>query len=222
MYQPPYSAPRSEVDDDVAASNGEPNAPVRGRALGPGRQAWLNGVAASPMVTSRVRRALLRVAGIDIEAAGVLPHVVFVSGHDVKIGDQAFVSTGVVFDAGARIELGPRVSVGPRAQFLTSTHDLGPSTWRAGHNRYAPIRVEEGTWIGAGAIVLAGVTVGAGCVIAAGAVVTHDCERDGLYAGVPAVRKRDLPPLGPVEQGWRPRAAAPGPGDAARGRHAQS
>jgi maltose O-acetyltransferase len=42
--------------------------------------------------------------------------------------------------------------------------------------------------------VLDGVTIGAGCVIAAGAVVTRDCEPDGLYAGVPAVRKRDLTP----------------------------
>ncbi len=210
MYQPPpYSATRSEVDDDFAASNGESNAPAGARALGPGRQAWLNGLAASAIFTCRVRRALLRVAGIDIGAAGVLPHVTFVSGHDVKICDQAFVSTGVVFDAGARIELGPRVSVGPRAQFLTSTHDLGPSTWRAGHNRYAPIRIEEGTWIGAGAVILAGVTIGAGCVIAAGAVVTHDCERDGLYAGVPALRKRDLPPPGSMEQVWRPRTAGP-------------
>jgi acetyltransferase-like isoleucine patch superfamily enzyme len=30
------------------------------------------------------------------------------------------------------------------------------------------------------------------CVVAAGAVVTGDCEPDGLYAGVPARRVRDL------------------------------
>ena len=37
-----------------------------------------------------------------------------------------------------------------------------------------------------------GVTVGDGCVLAAGAVVTGDCEPDGLYAGVPARRVKDL------------------------------
>jgi maltose O-acetyltransferase len=40
--------------------------------------------------------------------------------------------------------------------------------------------------------VLPGVTIGAGCAVAAGAVVTADCEPDGLYAGVPARRVRDL------------------------------
>jgi acetyltransferase-like isoleucine patch superfamily enzyme len=40
--------------------------------------------------------------------------------------------------------------------------------------------------------VLPGVTVAAGCVTAAGAVVAADTEPDGLYAGVPATRIRDL------------------------------
>jgi maltose O-acetyltransferase len=43
--------------------------------------------------------------------------------------------------------------------------------------------------------VLPGVTVGDGCVIAAGAVVNADCQPDGLYAGVPARRVRDLEPI---------------------------
>lgn len=52
--------------------------------------------------------------------------------------------------------------------------------------------VGDGCWIGANATILPGVTVAPGCVIAAGAVVTKDTEPDGLYAGVPARRVRDL------------------------------
>lgn len=37
-----------------------------------------------------------------------------------------------------------------------------------------------------------GVSIGPGCVIAAGSVVTADCERDCLYAGAPAERKKHL------------------------------
>ncbi|WP_408003863.1 LbetaH domain-containing protein [Puerhibacterium puerhi] len=40
-----------------------------------------------------------------------------------------------------------------------------------------------------------GVTIGRGCIIAAGSVVTSDCQPDGLYAGVPAARKKDLAAL---------------------------
>jgi hypothetical protein len=39
---------------------------------------------------------------------------------------------------------------------------------------------------------LPGVVIGPGCVIAAGAVVVSDCKPNGLYAGVPARRLRDL------------------------------
>jgi maltose O-acetyltransferase len=119
----------------------------------------------------------------------------FVGGCDVSIGDFSFVSSGVVFDARAHIEVGTRVAIGPNAMLLTSTHEIGPSDHRAGggYAKFAPIVVEDGCWIGAGAIILPGVTVGRGCIVGAGAVVTKDCEPDGLYTGVPATRKRNLP-----------------------------
>jgi acetyltransferase-like isoleucine patch superfamily enzyme len=41
-------------------------------------------------------------------------------------------------------------------------------------------------------MIMPGVEVGPGCVVAAGAVVIKDCEPNGLYAGVPAKRVRDL------------------------------
>jgi maltose O-acetyltransferase len=119
----------------------------------------------------------------------------FVGGCDVSIGDFSFVSSGVVFDARAHIEIGTRVAIGPNAMLLTSSHEIGPSEHRAGagYAKFAPIVIEDGCWIGAGAIILPGVTIRRGCVVGAGAVVTTDCERDGLYTGIPATRKRDLP-----------------------------
>jgi len=33
---------------------------------------------------------------------------------------------------------------------------------------------------------MAGVNIGSLCIIAAGAVVTHDCESNGIYGGIPA------------------------------------
>jgi acetyltransferase-like isoleucine patch superfamily enzyme len=41
-------------------------------------------------------------------------------------------------------------------------------------------------WIGAKAVITAGVTLGDGCVIGAGAVVTRDVPANAIAAGVPA------------------------------------
>jgi maltose O-acetyltransferase len=171
------------------------------QAMSPLRLTWLNSIAASAIFSTRVRVHLLRWGGVDVRTAGVFPHVRFVTGHDVTIHDSAFVNVGVLFDAGAHIDLGPSVAVGPGVQFLTSSHSLGLPWARngGGQTEVAPITVGEGSWIGAGAIILGGVTIGRGCVIGAGAVVSGDCKPNGLYVGVPAKHKRDLPE-GPSEQ----------------------
>jgi len=55
-----------------------------------------------------------------------------------------------------------------------------------------PITVEDGVWIGAGAIILQGVRIGKCSVVGAGAVVTSDVPPHVLVAGVPARVVRQL------------------------------
>lgn len=55
------------------------------------------------------------------------------------------------------------------------------------------VRIQEGCWIGTGAVINQGtndkkLSIGARTVIGSGAVVTHDCEPDAVYVGVPARR----------------------------------
>lgn len=76
--------------------------------------------------------------------------------------------------------------------FITNSHEMGPSSKRAGKDVEQPIVVGDGVMIGARAVIMGGVRIGAGCVIGAGAVVTKDTEPDGLYVGAPARRARDL------------------------------
>jgi maltose O-acetyltransferase len=164
--------------------------------LGGLRLTWLNTVVAHPVFSTRVRVRLMRLSGIEVgQYGGVWPHVRFLGGQDVTLADGVFVNSGVVFDARAHVDIGANVAVGPGVQFITSSHPLGPSKHRAGHGTpvFAPIVVEEGCWIGAGALVLGGVKIGRGCVIGAGAVVNRDCAPNGLYVGIPVHRQRDLP-----------------------------
>jgi maltose O-acetyltransferase len=84
--------------------------------------------------------------------------------------------------------------VGHRATVLTSTHEPGPPSQRAGVNVVRPVRIGAGAWIGAEVLVLPGVTIGEGAVVAAGAVVTADLDPHALYAGIPAERRRLMHP----------------------------
>ena len=148
-------------------------------------------VQASAFVPVWLRVLLLMAAGAKVWGAGICCGCYFGS-KDVTMGLGTFVNRGVLFDGTAPITLGRQVAVGHRAQFITSTHEIGPSDGRGGRVVDRPIVVGDGCWIGAGAIILPGVTVGDGCVIGAGTVVTRDCEPNGLYAGSPARRVRDL------------------------------
>ena len=109
----------------------------------------------------------------------------------VRLGQGTFVNANVHFEDVAPIVIGTDCQIGMEALFVTSHHStVGGRLSKIPEPR--PIHVGDGCWIGARAIVLPGVTIGHDCVIAAGAVVSKDCEPYGVYAGVPAVRRKDL------------------------------
>ena len=135
---------------------------------------------------------LYRAWGIRAETRSIRAGC-FVGGTGLAIGLRSFVNYGCFFDTTAPVELGADCYVGMQATFCTSSHELAGPTRRAGALSGRPIRIGDGCWIGARALILPGVQVGPGCVVAAGAVVTGDCAPHGLYAGNPARRVRDLP-----------------------------
>ncbi len=111
----------------------------------------------------------------------------------VDIGADVSVNRGVEFYPDLRsrsgITLGDGVYIGPRARFHASGHDTSDLTQHIG----APIVVEDGCWIGSGAVILPGVTIGEGAVVAAQAVVSRDVEPRTIVGGVPArvISERD-------------------------------
>jgi maltose O-acetyltransferase len=153
----------------------------------------VNVVAASALVGDDRRGRLLRRAGLRVHPEASVQHGCFFFGHEVAIGATTWVNHGCYFDSRAPIRIGADCDLGMEVMLVTSSHHVGGPERRAGLYRPAPIVVEDGCWLGVRAVVLPGVTVGTGCIVAAGAVVTRDCEPQGMYAGVPARRVRDLP-----------------------------
>jgi maltose O-acetyltransferase len=153
----------------------------------------VNVVAASAWVGERRRARLLRRAGMRVHPDARVQHGFWFFGSAVEIGARAWINHGCYFDSRGPISIGEDCDIGMQVMICTSTHEHGTASRRAGHYREQPVSIERGCWIGSRAVLLPGVTVGEGCVVAAGAVVTRDCEPHGFYAGVPAVRSRELP-----------------------------
>lgn len=154
-----------------------------------------------PLVGNRLRTRLLRLAGVAIGEGTTFGGSVQLTGlrsslrpsANVRIGSWCWVNADVLLDASAEIVIGDFVAVAQKVKFITNTHEIGPSTSRAGRNISRPISIGNGTWIGTGAIVLPGVTIGRGCVVAAGAVVVQSVPDNTMVAGVPARVVRNLP-----------------------------
>jgi len=157
------------------------------------REMWLTSTLGSALIPTKLRASLLRASGLSIETGSKVYGRCFFGGPEVQIGRDVAIGHECFFDTQAPIEIRDRTTIGPRCTFVTSTHVIGPSEKRCGPPRSESITISEGCWLGARVTILPGVTVGTGCVLAAGAVVTKDCEPNGLYAGVPARRVRDLP-----------------------------
>jgi acetyltransferase-like isoleucine patch superfamily enzyme len=152
-----------------------------------------------PFTLARSRARLLSAVGCDIgPGTAVTGYVYLVGPRDcaraLRVGSGCILGPDVTFCLDAPITLGRNVSIGPRAVLYTATHPLGVASRRMQLDVLArPITVEEGAWIGLGAMILPGVRVGRGAVVAAGAVVSADVPDNVLIAGNPAAVVQELP-----------------------------
>ncbi|MED3623269.1 acyltransferase [Neobacillus thermocopriae] len=157
----------------------------------------------SPLIPVALRGKLLRVAGVKVGNASIRSNCYFSSSR-IEIGKNTFINSHCKFYSTEKgegyIKIGENCDIAMGTLITTMTHEIGENQKRAGDNLYLPVIVGNGCWIGANATILPGVTIGDGCIIAAGAVVTKDCESNGLYAGVPAKRIKDLPSRGNVKK----------------------
>ncbi len=106
----------------------------------------------------------------------------------IRFGSRCFVNCGTVIIAVKGIEIGDDVAFANEVMVLDS--DSHGVEGRA--HVEAPVRIGDGTWLGARSMVLPGVTIGKRVLVAAGSVVTRDVPDDVLVAGNPARVVRSL------------------------------
>jgi hypothetical protein len=144
-----------------------------------------------PEIEARAAQAAYQQA----RASALTEPLVFGPPERVHLAESAIVNDALLNTVSGSITVGAHAFFGHGVSVLTGTHDVT----RRGRERQLAIpddgrdvHVEEGAWIGSGAIVLGPCRIGAHAVVAAGAVVTGDVAPETIVAGMPARVVRSL------------------------------
>ena len=148
---------------------------------------------ASEALPASARIKLMRGVGFKIASDSCIWAGGSFRSKKLVIGSGVFINVGFFFDGYDHLTVGDNVRIGQFVRILTATHDIGPSGQRGMIEVVGKaVCIEPGCWIGSGVTIFPGVTIQKSCVIAANSVVTESTEPDGLYAGNPSMRVRDL------------------------------
>ena len=115
----------------------------------------------------------------------VLGRVVIYHPQNLYVGAHSTLNEGVVINAREKVVIGSRVHISPGVIINAGGLEVSRTMEERTHTAL-PVCIEDGVWIGSGAIVNPGVTIGKNSVIAAGAVVTKDIPASSVAAGMPA------------------------------------
>lgn len=148
-----------------------------------------------PWLALAILRAFGARIGHGVDFHGRLNlHGAYQPAGKLTVGAWCHIGDGVTLDLVAPITLGDRCTLSLNASILTH-EDVGYSPLAAAYpSRSAPVTIEDGAYIGAGAIILMGVRVGRCAVVGAGAVVRADVPAYAVAVGVPARVVRHLDP----------------------------
>lgn len=109
----------------------------------------------------------------------------------VRLGHRVEINNFSIVNGTGGVDIGDDTLIGPGVRIISYQHRfVAGQTIRSQATEGRPIRIGCDCWIGANAVILAGVNIGDGAVVAAGAVVTCDVADGAIVAGVPAVIKK--------------------------------
>jgi len=106
---------------------------------------------------------------------------------DLIAGPYSYIGYGAHICA--KVSIGAYTMLGPNVMIVGSDHDYrkpGVPAIFAGRESLGRTIIGVDCWVGARAIIKAGVTIGDGAIVAAGAIVTRDVDPMALVGGSPA------------------------------------
>ena len=132
---------------------------------------------------------LLRLFGARVGRGVVIhPGVNIKFPWKLSIGDHSWIGQRAWLDTLDTLAIGSNVVVSQGAMIIQGSHDYK----KVDYPTYTkPVVLEDGSWVGAGAIVTLGVTMKSHSVLAAGSMASKDLEPYTIYQGNPAVAVRE-------------------------------
>ena len=118
----------------------------------------------------------------------------------ITLGENVFVGNNTLIGSACEVTIGNNVLISFDCMIQDNDNHNTDSKirwndtaeWKNGRRHdwsktpMQPIRIGNGAWIGAKAIILKGVTIGEGAIVGAGSVVTRDVAPYTIVAGNPA------------------------------------
>ena len=133
---------------------------------------------------SSVRRFILRSFGANVEHGVVLkPGVRVKYPWRLSIGAHSWIGEDVWIDNLVEVRIGANSCLSQGAYLCTGNHDWSDPFFGL---RVLPIILEDGSWVGARALICPGVTIGESGVAAAGSVVMKSIPAFEIHSGNPA------------------------------------
>ena len=141
---------------------------------------------------SSLKRLVLRMFGAKIGKGVVIkPRVTIKYPWRLNIGDHVWIGEYVWIDNLANVEIGSHSCISQGAMLLCGNHNYKKPSFDL---IIGDIKLEDGVWIGAHAVVTPGVECKSHSVLSVNSVATKDLQPYTVYQGNPAieVRKREI------------------------------
>lgn len=111
---------------------------------------------------------------------------------NLTVGSNVYIAPGVIINAIDRIVLSEEVMIGFNSVLVSGNHTVINGSFRFGPSKKQPIKIGPGVWIAANCTVTAGSIIGEGTIVAGNSLVKNNLEKSSIYAGVPAIKVKDL------------------------------
>ncbi len=132
---------------------------------------------------------LLRLFGAKIGNGVVIkPNVNIKYPWNLEVGDYSWIGEHAWIDNLVAVKIGSNCCISQGGFLLTGNHDYTKPTFDL---IVKQIVLEDGSWVGAKAIVCPGVTMKSHSILSVGSVATSDLDAWAIYQGNPAVKVKD-------------------------------